>query len=228
MKVKGKNILVLAPKHNTGTKKDATGAFQPEAMAFAKRHRVPKSQVVWIDNHLSKPAMRKAVLSEIEKVKALSGGLQSLAVFCHGWKTGIQFGFNLATVASLAEALADVKDVRVPLYACNTAKGANGKNSEPVGGDGGFADRLRDALCEAGAVDCYVDAHTTAGHTTKNPYVRRFGGMGSPVGGVGGYFLASPTNKKLFAQWRKLLKDSNLRFDFPFMTVAEIHNTIVG
>ena len=40
MAIDGKRILVLAPKHNTGTKKDATGAFQPEAATFAKRNGV--------------------------------------------------------------------------------------------------------------------------------------------------------------------------------------------
>ena len=67
---------------------------------------------------------------------------------------------------------------RVVLYACSTAKGENtAQDMEAVGGDGGFTDRLRDLLCQAGAVDYQVDAHSTAGHTMKNPYVRRFQGM---------------------------------------------------
>jgi hypothetical protein len=226
MAIDGKKILVLAPKHNTGTKKDATGAFQPEAAAFAKRNGVPKAQVVWIDNHLSKRAMRAAVLAEIEKVKKENGPLAAIACFCHGWKTGIQFGFDKSTVGWLAQALAGARDVRVPLYACSTAQGADGDDSTAVGGDGGFADLLRDALCQAGAVDCQVDAHTTAGHTSKNPFVRRFQGMGSPSGGAGGFFIVSPSQRQLFAKWRKLLASADLRYAFPFMTVAEIHVAI--
>jgi hypothetical protein len=222
MAIDGKRILVLAPLRNSGQKKDATGAFQPEAAAFAKRHGVPKAQVVWIDNGLAKPAMRKAVLAAIDKAKAAGGGLQALAVFCHGWKTGIQFGFGAGDVDALAAALAGVKDVRVPLYACNTAKGA-GDDAAAVGGDGGFADLLRDALCRAGAVDCQVDAHTTAGHTSKNPFVRRFQGMGSPYGGAGGYFIVTPGQKPLWGRWRTALRDTPLRHDLPFLTVAELH-----
>ena len=222
MVIDGKRILVLAPLRNSGGKKDATGAFQPEAAAFGKRHGVPKAQVVWIDNALGKAAMRKAVLAAIARAKAAAGGLQALAVFCHGWKTGIQLGFGSGDVDALAAALADVKDVRVPLYACNTAQG-DGDDAGAVGGDGGFADLLRDALCRAGAVDCQVDAHTTAGHTTKNPFVRRFQGMGSPHGGAGGFFIVTPRQKPLWGRWRAALRDTALRHDLPFRSVAELH-----
>jgi len=228
MTVSGKRILVLAPLYNTGKKKDATGAFRPEATVFAERHGVPREQVVWIDNHLSKPAMRAEVLAEIAKVKTASGALEALACFCHGWKTGIQFGFDKTTVGVLAEVLVGVRDIRVPLYACSTAQGAGGDDSTAIGGDGGFADLLRDALCQAGAVDCQVDAHTTAGHTSKNPFVRRFQGMGSQLGGTGGFFIVSPSQKQLFAKWRRALANTDLRRDFPFMTVAEIHAAIAG
>ena len=227
MAIDGKKILVLAPLHNTGAKKDATGAFQPEALAFANRHEVPREQVIWIDNHLSKRAMRAAVLAEIEKAKKENGSLAALACFCHGWKTGIQFGFDRSSVGWLAQALAGARDVRVALYACSTAQG-EGDDAAAVGGDGGFADLLRDTLCRAGAVDCQVDAHTTAGHTTKNPFVRRFQGMGSPLGGAGGFLIVSPSQKQLFAKWRRQLASTDLRYDFPFMTVAEIHSAIAG
>jgi len=226
MPVNGKKILVLAPLYNTGTKKDATGAFQPEALAFAKQHGVPKAQVVWIDNHLSKPAMRKAVLGAIAKAIAENGPLEAVAIFCHGWMDGIQLGFTRANVGDLAKAIAAVKNVCVVLYACSTAKGDSG-SAAGTAGDGGFADLLRDALCQAGAVDCQVDAHTTAGHTTKNPFVRRFQGMGSPYGGAGGFFIVSPSQKQLFAKWRKRLAGTDLRYDFPFMTVAGIHSVLL-
>jgi hypothetical protein len=226
MAIDGKKILVLAPLHNTGAKKDATGAFQPEAAAFAKRHGVPKAQVVWIDNHLTKSAMRKAVLAAIEKTKAANGEISALALCCHGWKDGIQFGFSRANVGELAKAIAAVTDVRVVLYACSTAQGEGGDDGAATGGDGGFADRLRDALCQEGAVDCQVDAHTVSGHTTWNPKVRRFQGMGSPCGGAGGFFIVSPTQGTLYTKWKTALKNTNLRYDFPFLSVAEIHTSL--
>jgi hypothetical protein len=223
MPIDGNRILALAPKWNAAGKKDASGAFQPEALAFAKRHGVPKANVAWIDNRLSKPAMRQAVLARIAAVREQAGAVEALALFCHGLAKSIQFGFGLAQTGDLAVALCGFPRVRVALYACNAAKGAG---ADAAGGDGGFADRLRDALCEAGAVDCQVDAHSTAGHTTRNPFVRRFQGMGSEVGGAGGYHLVSPSHKVLFRKWKKALADTPLRFDFPFLSVAEIHGRI--
>lgn len=225
MVIGGEKILVLAPLYNTGTKKDATGAFQPEALAFAKRHKVPRKHVAWIDNSLSNAAMRRAVLSVIERARSAHGDLLSLALCCHGWKTGIQFGFDRGTVGDLAASIYGAKDVRVVLYACGTAQGDSG-GDDVVGGDGGFADLLRDTLCRMGATGCQVDAHTTAGHTTKNPYVRRFQGMGSSTGGAGGFYIVRPSQKTLFSLWNKALKNTPLRYDFPFMTVSDIHAQI--
>ncbi|MDD5307464.1 MAG: hypothetical protein PHU25_09110 [Deltaproteobacteria bacterium] len=225
MEMDGKRILIFAPRRNTGSKKDATGAFQPEAGAFAKRHGIPKRRIVLVDNAMSKPAMRKEVLAGIETAKAdAEGGLCALAFFCHGMGQSIQFGFDTGNVSRLASAIAGRKDVIVVLYACNTAKGiTTAEDLAGFGGDGGFADGLRDALCRNGAVDCQVDAHTTAGHTTMNPYVRRFEGMGSTVGGAGGFYILSPTTKPLWKKWRDALRSTNLRYDFPFMSVADIH-----
>lgn len=208
------NIVAFAPQFNTAGRKDATGAFQPEARAFLRV--VGDGSLVLIDNRKPEAAMRAQVLA------ALSPGTLTVAFFCHGLGKRIQFGFGLAHVALLASALAGDRNRRVVLYACNTGKG-----NEPVGGDGGFADELRDALCRAGCVDCRVDAHTTAGHTTCNPYVRRFEGMGSPVGGVGGYWLVAP-GSALWTKWRTALRDTDLRFRFPFMSVAEIHRELAG
>jgi hypothetical protein len=226
--INGNEILIFAPIHNTGNKKDATGAFQPEARAFARKHDVPQQNIFLIDNRRSKTEMKNVVIAAIERAKVDHGTVpKMIAFFCHGMRESVQLGFNRRNVTELALSLAGVKDVRVVLYACSTAKGENAaQDMEAVGGDGGFADRLRDLLCQAGAVDCQVDAHSTAGHTTKNPYVRRFQGMGSPFGGVGGFFIASPANRSLWKQWKKQLRESELRYDFPFMTVAEIHGTL--
>jgi hypothetical protein len=225
MAIEGKRILALAPRWNSAGRKDATGAFQPEALAFAARHEVPRGNVVWIDNRLSRPAMREAVLAQVARVREEAGVVEALALFCHGLTTRIQFGFGLADAGALAAALGGFPEVRVALYACNAARGAG---ADVAGGDGGFADRLRDALCETGAVDCQVDAHGTAGHTTWNPFVRRFQGMGSAAGGVGGFHVVSPSHKALFRKWRTALRTTPLRFDFPFLSVAEIHERIAG
>jgi len=84
------------------------------------------------------------------------------------------------------------------LYCCLTGFSLN------IAGDGGFADKLRDAFCEAGMTWVKVYAHTTAGHTTRNPYVRIFEGQGSPIGGIGGQLLVQP-GAKLWKTWRSAL-----------------------
>lgn len=205
-------ILALAPRYNTGTKRDATGAFQPEARAFAALHN---GDVVLVDNkNLTSAGMRSDVLTAIRDHRP-----SHIAFFCHGWKTGIQFGFGMKHLDELAEAIRGCYQGTcsiVTLYACSTGGGPG------TGGDGGFADGLRDALCRQGDVDCFVDAHDRPGHTTRNPYVRRFEGMGSAVGGSGGYWIVSP-GSTLWRPWVRALRDTDLRFRFPTMDVEQIH-----
>ncbi len=214
--------LTLAPRYNTPGKHDATGAFQPERAAFSSLID-PLACYYTVDNHATKPKMRLAILSEIHVVAPTL-----FAVFSHGWRTGIQFGFGLANVDELAVELArGCTSVRVALYCCSTGSGPG------VGGDGGFADMLRDALCRAGAPHCQVDAHDRSGHCCRNPFVRRFDGMGSASGGIGGHWIVAP-NSALWKRWVVALKSDGgpggssgplgpLRFRFPLMDVAEIH-----
>ena len=144
-----------------------------------------------------------------------------LAIFGHGWETGIQCGFGLAQVGDLAGALAGAaRAPRVILYGCLTAEGTG------PGGDGGFADALRDALCAAGAAWAQVDAHVTAGHCCRIPYVRRFEGAGVPTGGLGGAYLVTP-GAALWKPWVAALK-GDLRFRFPFLSAVAIHCELGG
>ncbi len=213
------SIIAFAPQYNTGKKHDATGAFQPEAEAFCAFRK--SGAVFLVNNRLAPQAMRAEVLY------LLRPPCFNFAFFCHGRTKGIQFGFGTSNVDELAKAIAaackPISDPRIALYCCNTAGGPG------VGGDGGFADLLRDALCRAGAVNCQVDAHVGRGHTTERPYVRRFEGKGSPVGGVGGYFLVAP-GSKLWRPWVKAMKDEKgtLRYEFPFMAVDALHNRLMG
>lgn len=212
------NLLSIAPMHNTGNKKDATGAFIPEAKTFNAFHakNFDTFGPVLIDNKKSKAQMRADVVSAIGKYQP-----EMLAIFCHGWKTGIQFGFNLKNVEELVAAFpANNIAPLVCIYGCLTADG------DAPGGDGGFADALRDKLCYLGFRHCQVDAHVTAGHATRNPFVRRFEGKGSPDGGVGGYYLVQPKSKPWKA-WQKALK-TDYRFQFPFKAVEDIHGDLGG
>lgn len=204
-------ILALHATRNSFLRRDATHAFIPEAQKFAAIHG---AALVGVDNKADQAARRDAVCSAIERHRP-----KTIAMFCHGWSSGIQFGFRMAHVRRLAS------DIRffcpddaptVVLYACSTALGLN--RSAP-GGDGGFADVLRDNLCRAGARNCRVFAHSTAGHCTANPYVRVFDGMGRESGGIGGTYLVAPKSPQWKA-WKCTLRTDE-RFMFPFR--AELH-----
>lgn len=210
-------VLSLAPLHNSPGKRDATGAFQPEAEMFCSISPAFSDDMYLIDNRAATSKfMRDDTATAIRNARP-----DLLAFFCHGWKTGIQFGWSLDSIDTLATVIAESCSSDAPivaLYACSTASGG-------VGGDGGFADQLRDALCAAGAVNCRVDAHDRAGHTTRNPYVRRFEGQGSTTGGQGGQWIVAPGSSQWKA-WRTALQKTDLRLRFPLMTIAEIHEEV--
>jgi hypothetical protein len=198
--------LVVTPDRNTPGRNDFSGAFRPEARAFCKAHGVPVGEILQIDISADAKAKRAALL------KAIPEGCDTLAIFAHGLHRKLpHLGWDTGNVPALAAALARASSApRVILYACSTANGPG------PGGDGGFADALRDALVAAGATGAQVDAHTTAGHTTVNPYVRRFDGASS----AGGAWLIEP-GTRAFRRWRALLR-TPFRFEFPFLDAAAI------
>lgn len=197
-----KAVAIHATK-NTPGKSDATGAFVPEARAFAKLHGC---QAFGFDNTASARDQR----AEVAAILARHTGLDSVAIFCHGLRRSLKCGYDMAHVGELADAIAGAtaSDVRVALYACST--GAT---------DDGFAATLAAALSARGKTG-WVDAHTSAGHATKNPEVRRFA-IGMPIG----EWLVSPTDKRAWKAWREALT-TDLRFRFPLMTVAEVRGSL--
>lgn len=221
-----KRGVCLLPDRNTGTKKDWSGAFRPEALHFAKFAGIDaKKNLVQVNLRLPKPKMREVVENAIVAARTGYGApLDCVAFFCHGYSTGIQLGYStkegIDQVRKLASVIAanSTKNVVVNLYACSTASSANKRSMD---GDGGFADLLRDELCRAGAVDCRVVGHITAGHATLNPQVRIFDGNGISSGGAGGVEVArrgTPTYSK-FAR----LLDGPYRFQFPFLPLSRIY-----
>lgn len=219
--------LIFIPLHNSKGKRDVTGAFLPEAIAFKLQHG---GVVYSVDNSLPMARRRAEVLRKIERERDF---FNTVAFFCHGWQDGIQLGFNRKNVRELARALFEYgalndNDMVVALYCCSTGEDPQDKPLEAVGtGDNSFADKLRDALCEQGEINCRIVAHSTAGHTTQNPHVLYMDGMGSNLGGVGGYAPVGPKSK-LWVKWKKALRTTDLRFRFPYMTVAEIHAELEG
>lgn len=221
-------ILAFSPTRNTPGKKDATGAFIPEARNFLKFHKVPDENLVMIDNTQSAAGMRRQVYAALDRPHQAQ--IDGLAFFCHGFKAGIQFGIRMSNVKEFVAKLKPIvdPDVRITFYACDAGRDDDRERDDDLaefGGDNGFADRVRDELCASGKTGCIIDAHTTAAHTTMNPDVRRFEGMGSPLGGVGGYYIV-PRGSRGWQAWRKALR-TDFRFQFPYLTTAEIHRRLL-
>lgn len=217
--------LVVHPLHNSPGKHDASGAFVPEAKRFAELHGFDR---VGFDNQAPKVRRRVAVETAIWEAEGL---LDVVAIFAHGFRRGMQTGHTLGNVADLAECIArrSAPDVRVVLYACDTARDADRDRTDDMdlgpGGDGGFADALRDALGREGCHGGWVDAHVTAGHTTRNPHVRRFHTDGSLEGVAGGDWLVVPRSL-LWRRWARSLwgkvEPEDIRLRWPLLTAEEI------
>jgi hypothetical protein len=223
-------FVVFAPKHNTKGRSDATGAFQLEALGFLRHHGVNPRELILVDNSSMLSTQRSHVLREIN-TWALCKEPVCIAFFCHGSRNGIQLGFKSKHIGRLASSIAALGDpgVRVALYSCDCGRDIDRERIDDLaehGGNGGFADLLRDALCKAGCVDCMVWAHTTAGHTSKNPHVRLFAGLGSSIGGDGGIYVV-PRHWPQWKRWRAELR-TPFRWDYPLMTLARIHAQMAG
>ncbi len=219
-------VIAFHPKYNARDKKDVTGAFQPECRKFIQVHNAHVDDIHIIDNRKSFAKRGQQVVQVLDSYAGKQ--LESVAFFCHGWQTGMQLGFNKGNVNRLAEAIyaaCERTNINVPLYLCSTGGGDNH-------GATSFADALRDALCQRGASHCRVMGHRTVAHTTKNPQALFFDGMGSTIGGVGGYDVVE-SGSELWKAWRQALQGreapfSDFRFRFPYMSVAEIHAQLAG
>lgn len=221
-----KVCLALCPTTNRRGKKDVTGAFLPEALAFTELRAGEGWTALFreFDNTQSKRAIRREVESTILSVNE---PIDCLAIFCHGYRRGLQTGHNSWNVKNLSKAIAAnaAKDIKIVLYACDTGRDGDNQRWDDTrpgpGGEGGFADRLRDALVRLGLSGGWVDAHTIAGHTTKAPFVRRFY-IDEEATNDGGSWVVSPGSPE-WKSWRKLLrKNRTARLSFPLHTQKTI------
>lgn len=255
------NMIVVTPDRNVHST-DFTGAFEPESLAFMQV--VPgKHKLIRFDASRSLAHRKLDVFAELELLKG--GNFSGIAFFCHGWHNGIQAGIRtwdahefVRLIVNATKNGLDAKNVlHVPLYCCSTAaKGEIPEAASETGGDGGFADTLRDTFCAQDRPWVRVYGHTTAGHTTTNPQVRVFEGKGSSIGMAGGEALVRqpPPKNPLWSVWRDALASKapfdsgmmnqpqawfagtrglpgamqrkHLRFAVPFMTIAELHGVL--
>lgn len=212
--------LALHATKNSG-RPDASGAFVPEAVAFARFHACYREG---FDNHLPEDARREQVRGILSRYH----DLECIAIFGHGLRHSLQTGHDMQTVNELARAIANASGPRVVvvLYACSTAAKITIQR-------GGFADALRDALTALGKTG-HVDAHTIAAHTTWNPYLQRFD-MGESDSELVGDWLVAPPSKvrgkrvpadPKWGAWRVALRHTPMRFRFPTMTAGEIRKEL--
>lgn len=213
-------VIAIAPRANTpGVNprtgkpwRDASGAFQIEARAFARLHR---GRYVTFDN-LAPQAERFA-----DVIDLLTGRRADVvAFFMHGYRTGLQCGVTLRNVHVLAATLRDCGAKVVPLMACDAARDADRDRKDDMedgpGGAGGFAS----VLARSGF---QIDAHANPQHATKNPNVRRF----LPDDGTdAGEWLVEPGSEHWRAWCRALQEDQGFRLSFPLWSrervVAEL------
>jgi hypothetical protein len=235
--MKDKNILVIYSDTNTHGKSDATGAFMPEAEAFAKVHQVPSENMVGIRCPRVNKGIRRGKVLDAMYQRGQHRPLDAIVFFGHGWPQGIQFGFNRSQIPELVDRMGEFchPDAKVVLFACLAAE--NDVRDKLVTGlgpatDGGFADILRDEMVRQGMNKGWVDGHKTAGHTSWNPFLVRFlcEDVDDPqFGAVGGAWLVAPRSQ-LWKKWIKALKDqkSGMRYRFPFMSEIEIKAELLG
>src|SRR3990172_576073 len=183
------NALVLHPTSNSRGRHDVTGAFAPGARELCRVYGIAAPHA--FDNTLPEPARERAVLSAIHSA---ARPLELLAYFGHGVSDGLSSaGFRgPMEAAQFCRAVKTVAadSITILLYACSAA------NS--------FASRI------AGGVgsNCEVYAHTTSGHSYKNPYLKRF---------PPGEWVIAPGDRQ-WPKWVQRLRHTSLWAVFPFLT----------
>lgn len=212
-------IISFAPMFDSPLRKDATKAFLPEAERFSERHG---GRLFKIDNSLPDWQRADLVQFALSKANIHATPWEAIAFFCHGTKRNIQLGFNVKNIDALAQTIRETSrpDVVVALYCCSTAMPWI---SGAPGGEGGFADVLRDAI----GGQCVVWAHETKGHTTKNPRAIAFYGADAGVKHTGRAVFPKRSGAAR-AQWQRWIArlKTDYRFDFPFRTLDEIRSEV--
>jgi len=229
-KVDGRDMLLFVSSRDSHGKRDASGAFVPEARGFAKYHGVPDENVIHIDCTKRNPKANRVKAVETEMLRRVGANLKAICFYGHGWPSGIQFGFNKQNVDQLAELImrCAADDVKIALFAClaaeNAVRDTDHKRVGP-GTDGGFADLLRDKIVWRGIRHGWVDAHKTAGHTTWNPYVVRFlcEDVDDPeYGAEGGGWIVEPRTK-YWKKWVAALRKNTGKLRYGFFLEEELH-----
>ena len=195
--------LVFYTNTNSPNKKDATGAFIPEAKAFADYH--DDAELVPV------PCRGKSRDQRAQVVYDALGRfdqIETVAFFCHGHPSHVQHGFGIRgkhTIYNLSKILAAKSVQRVIFYCCSVAR------PNPKIAPLSLCGELHKCMQTFG-YNTTVIGHTTAGHTATNPYIKFFSD-----GDYEGKFLVEPGKTSDWVKLRrKLRKHPTYRFQFPF------------
>lgn len=213
------NILAIAVTTGRGGKE-----FEREADAFAEHWQKKGETCVLTKIRKQRPYdMRKEVLKIIKKVDFR---IDTLVFFCHGTWKHLKCGFHIWNVGILAkELIINTAHLRVVLYACSTGLSFSGAGSgrlewpwklsrknfgKHVLGKHGFAARLAWALNKH-YIKSDVFAHSSRGHTTRNPYCYRFTSLQGDI-------IRYPLQRRGGANWKiwKQRMKTSERFEVPF------------
>jgi hypothetical protein len=116
------------------------------------------------------------------EIRKMTDGLDVLAIFDHGTPRGLpRMRESYKNVKGLASVIAGVTNkITIILYACSAGRGwwwwkpKNKRDTECKVAEYNPRDGYATALCcelRKLGVDAFVWAHSTAGHTTRNPHV---------------------------------------------------------
>ena len=185
------NHLVIYNPTNRFGKGDGD-EFRREAMAYTEYHRERGDKVY--------------SMTGIEMSLDHAMNVDVVSIFCHGTPMWLGLGNVARKPADLAAWLCQFAApmVTVCLYACSTGRDTTSGKC--------YAQELHRAIMETGR-PCIVWAHTTAGHTTRNPNLVLFGTPDSK---------RQEVPRVVRPRLRKLLwGPTTARFDVPLCEIME-------
>lgn len=177
-------------------------AFGRAAHAFAAGHPVVGGDPA--QPRVGQPMIFQESQNAVAMVRQLSqavgplpgahdaGNIHHLAIFTHGWHTGLRLGSFSGGANAFVAQLSGVltHDVTIGMYGCNAA-GSDVHDPGPS-----FAQNVTEGLAHAGH-DVRVFGHDNAAHTTLNPRGREFratAGQTTPAKGHSNHDMVFPAS----------------------------------
>lgn len=165
------NQIVINRGNNSKGRKDATGAFIPEAKAMTRILRdlgrnVSRLEIL-TDGYRDRVDLTSFVLKKIDKIFETHEitKISGVSLFCHGWRKGVELlPRGEQGAKKVARVLANREVKFFNLFACSAGK------PHPKGN---WAQWVTEECVRLGH-SIQVFSHETPGHTTWNPNVNLY------------------------------------------------------